>query len=176
MAIVGMPGAGKSLASSVGRRIRITVFVSGDVIRSEARRRGIRFSRKSLGQLMLRIRREEGMGAVAKRLIPSIEKIGDPLIIYEGARNLEEIDELRRKYRVVTIGIHASSRTRFRRLLRRRRSDRPRSWKDFVERDDRELRVGIGKIIALADHMVENEGSKEDLKRRMRRLLETLRH
>ena len=175
LAIVGMPGAGKSLASSAGRRSRIRVFVSGDVIRSEARRRGIRFSRKSLGQLMLKIRKEEGMGAVAKRLIPSIEKVSDLVMIYEGARNVEEIEELRRKYRVVIIGIHASPQTRFRRLLRRRRSDRPHNWKDFVERDDRELTVGIGKIIALADHMVENEGSKDDLKRRMIGLLERLR-
>jgi len=170
-----MPGAGKSLASSVGRKKKIIVFVSGDVIRSEAKKRGIKFGRKGLGQLMLKIRKEEGMGVVAKRLIPMIEKTSDALVIYEGPRNQEEIDELRRKYRVVTLGIHASSHTRFRRLLSRRRSDRPRSWKDFVERDDRELKVGIGKIIALADHMVENEDSKEDLKRRIVRLLGTLR-
>lgn len=172
--IVGMPGAGKSLASSVGKKLKMPVFVSGDVIRSEARRNKIKFTRKSLGELMLKIRREEGMGAVAKRVIPVIERTNDPFVIYEGARNMEEIEELRKKYRVVTIAIHASMGTRFRRLLRRRRSDRPRSWEDFAERDQRELKVGVANTIVLSDYMLENEGSKEELTRQVRRLLEKL--
>lgn len=123
---------------------------------------------------MLKIRREEGMGAVAKRLIPMVEATNGPVVVYEGARSVEEVDELGRKYRVVTAAIHASREARFRRLQRRGRSDRPRSWKDFAERDNRELSVGIGKLIALADRTVENEDSKDDLKRRMRRLLRTI--
>jgi dephospho-CoA kinase len=172
--IVGMPGAGKSLASSAGKELKIPILVSGDVIRSEARRRKIRFSRKSLGKLMLKIRHEEGMGAVAKRLVPMIERSGHPVLIYEGARNMEEIDELRKKYYVVIVAIHASSRTRFQRLLRRRRSDRPRNWRDFLERDLRELKVGVAHTIALSDHIVENEGSKKDLGKQVRHLLEQL--
>ncbi|TMI46383.1 hypothetical protein E6H22_07165 [Candidatus Bathyarchaeota archaeon] len=142
LVIVGMPGAGKSLASSVMKARGIPVFVSGDIIRAEARKRKLKFTRKNLGELMLDIRKRD--------------------------------DELRRRYRVVTIAIHASSRARFQRLQRRGRSDRPRGWADFEERDNRELGVGIAKLIALADRTVENEDSKEDLKRRMRRLLRTI--
>jgi dephospho-CoA kinase len=174
LVIVGMPGAGKSLASSVMKDQGIPVFVSGDIIRAEARKRKLKFTRKNLGQLMLRIRKEEGMGAVAKRLIPLVEEARGQLVVYEGARSMEEVEELGRKYRVVTLAIHASGPARFRRLQRRRRSDRPRGWADFVERDYRELSVGIGKLIALADRTVENEDTKEDLKRRMRRLLRTI--
>jgi len=174
LVIIGMPGAGKSLASSEAKKRGIPVFVSGDIIRAEARRRNLKLSRKNLGELMLRIRREEGMGAVAKRLIPLIEKTDRPYVVYEGARSIEEIRELSRKYGVITITIHASSKTRFQRLLRRRRSDRPRGWADFAVRDERELKVGVGKLIALADRMVENEDTKDDLKRRMKRLLKTL--
>ncbi len=169
-----MPGAGKSLASNEAKKRGIPVFVSGDIVRAEARRRELKFTRKNLGELMLKIRKEEGMAAVAKRLVPIIEKIDRPYVVYEGARNIEEIQELSRRYRVITVTIHASSKTRFQRLLRRRRSDRPRGWADFVERDERELKVGVGKLIALADRMVENEDTKDDLKRRMKRLLKTL--
>jgi dephospho-CoA kinase len=152
----------------------IPVFVSGDIIRAEARRRKLKFTRKNLGQLMLKIRREEGMGAVAKRLIPLVEAVKGRFVVYEGARSVEETDELRRKYCVITIAIHASRQARFERLQRRRRSDRPRGWADFNERDERELSVGIAKLIALADRTVENEDSKDDLKRRMKRLLRTI--
>ena len=174
LVIVGMPGAGKSLASSVVKARGIPVFVSGDIIRAEARKRKLKFTRKNLGELMLKIRRAEGMGAVAKRLFPMVEKTKGGCVVYEGARSMEEVDELRRKYRVVTVAIHASRQARFERLLKRRRSDRPRGWADFMERDDRELSVGIGKLIALADRTVENEDTKDDLKRRMKRLLKVV--
>ena len=172
--IVGMPGAGKSLASSVMKDRGIPVFVSGDIIRAEARRRKLKFTRKNLGELMLKIRREEGMAAVAKRLVPLVENVQGRFAVYEGARSMEEAEELRRKYNVVTIAIHASRTARFKRLQRRRRSDRPRRWADFEERDNRELGVGVGKLIALADRTVENEDTKQDLRRRMKRLFRTL--
>lgn len=172
--IVGMPGAGKSLASSVMKSQKIPVFVSGDIVRAEARKRKLKFTRKNLGELMLKLRREEGMGAVAKRLIPIVEKCSAQLVVYEGARSVEEVDELRQRFNVITISIHASSPERYRRLRRRGRSDRPRQWSDFVERDNRELGVGIAKLIALSDRTVENEDTKDDLKRRMKRVLKKI--
>ena len=174
LVIVGMPGAGKSLASSVMKMRGIPVFVSGDIIRAEAEKRGLSFTRKNLGALMLRIRKEEGMGAVAKRLVPLVERESREFVVYEGARSVEEVDELRRKYRVVVIAINASPMARFQRLRRRGRSDKPRGWTDFEERDNRELGVGIAKLIALADRTVENEDSKDDLKRRTRRVLQVV--
>ncbi len=174
LVIVGMPGAGKSLASKVASRRGMPVFVSGDIIRAEAKRLGFRLNKQNLGKLMLKIRKEEGMGAVAKRLKPLIEKREESHVVYEGARNIEEVDELARNYKVVIVAVHASQSTRFERLLKRRRGDRPGGLADFSERDKRELGVGVGKVIALADRMVENEGSKEDLRRRMRRLLKKI--
>lgn len=171
LAIVGMPGAGKSLASQVASQMKIPVFVSGDIIREEARRKGLTPDKKNMGQLMLKIRSTEGMGAVAKRVIPKIEKSASPIVVYEGARNSEEIEALEKKYRVSIIAIHASPGTRFRRLMKRKRSDRPRTMADFSERDQRELTVGVGKVIALADRMLENEDSRLDLRKRMRRVL-----
>ena len=172
--VVGMPGAGKSLASSVAAKRGVPVFVSGDIIRAEAKRKKLSPTRKNLGSLMLKIREEEGMGAVAKRLAPLIDKIDKTQFVYEGARSVEEIEELTKKYHVFTIAIHASPRSRFRRLQKRRRSDGPRNWTDFQERDERELKVGVGKLIAVADRVVENEDTKNDLKRRTGRLLRTL--
>ncbi len=169
-----MPGAGKSLASSVMKSRGIPVFVSGDIIRAEALKKKLELTRKNLGELMLKIRKEEGMGAVAKRLVPLVEKEGAEFVVYEGARSVEEVDELRRKYRVILIAINASPQARFKRLQRRGRSDKPRGWADFEERDNRELGVGIAKLIALADRTVENEDSKDDLKRRTRRILQVV--
>src|SRR5207245_4232576 len=146
-----MPGAGVIITSSVSKAPRIPVYVSGDIIRAEARKRKLKFTRKNLGELMLKIRKEEGMGAVAKRLVPLVEKESGEFVVYEGARSLEEVDELRRKYGVVVIAINASPQARFRRLQRRGRLDEPRGLAEVEEREKRELGVGVGKLIALAD-------------------------
>lgn len=173
--LAGMPGAGKSLASTVAKQSGIPVFVSGDVVRLEARRKGLEPTRSNLGRLMLEIREKEGMGAVARRLLPLIKEIVPPVVIYEGARNMEEIDELKRHYTVFSVAIHASPRSRYRRLLRRRRHDQPKSWMQFLERDNRELRVGLGRVISLADRMIENEETKDHLRKQTRRVLKKIR-
>jgi dephospho-CoA kinase len=166
-----MPGAGKSLASTVAKQLGIPVFVSGDVIRIEAKKRRLDPTRTNLGRLMLEIRRSEGMGAVARRVLPLIEAAVSPVIVYEGARNMEEIEELRKYYTVLSVAIHASPASRYRRLLRRKRRDQPKSWKQFLERDERELEVGLGRVIALADRMIENENTKDQLRRQTGRVL-----
>ena len=176
LVISGMPGAGKSLASDAARGLRIPVFVSGDVIRGEAHRRGLKLDKVNLGRLMLKIRKEEGMGAVARRLTPIIESTGRSFVVYEGARNMEELEELRKNYHVITVAIHAAPETRLARLLKRRRGDKPRNLGDFRERDERELKIGVGKVIALADRTVENEASRDELRRRMKRLLQKMTH
>ena len=172
--IVGMPGAGKSLASQVASGMKMPIFVSGDVIRSEAKKMGLSPNKKNLGKLMLQIRNSEGMGAVARRLVPLIKKSPSRNIVYEGARSIEEIEELAKHYNVSVIAIHASPKTRFRRLLKRKRGDRPKTWADFSKRDKRELSVGVGRVISSANRMVENEDSIIALERRMRRVLKTL--
>src|SRR5438046_8678674 len=103
---------------------------------------------------MLDSRKREWMGAVAKRLVPLVEKVRGEHAVYEGARSVEEVDELRRRYRVVTIAIHASSRARFQRLQRRGRSDRPTDWADRAQRDNRERGGGIAPLIGLPDRSV----------------------
>jgi dephospho-CoA kinase len=120
---------------------------------------------------MLEIRRSEGMGAVARRVLPLIEGAVSPVVVYEGARNMEEIEELRKYYTVLSVAIHASPASRYRRLLRRKRRDQPKSSKQFLERDERELKVGLGRVIALADRMVENENTKDQLRRQTGRVL-----
>jgi hypothetical protein len=41
-----------------------------------------------------------------------------------------------------------------------------------MERDSRELGVGLGRVIATADYMIVNEGAKSQLEREVREVLE----
>jgi len=163
--IVGMPGAGKGLVSNAARSRGIPVFVCGDVIREETERRGLEPSPENMGNVMLTLRREEGAAVVAERLVPRIESSGSDVVVVEGVRSTAEVDALRRRYSVATVAVHASPKTRYERLRERGRSDDSKSREEFVERDSRELSVGIGDVIALAEEMIINEGSVEDMNR-----------
>lgn len=159
IAISGMPGAGKSIASETARELGFEVLVLGDVIREETARRGLDPTPVNVGSVMLRIRQEEGPAAVAKRLAPKIEACSSTTVIVEGVRSEAELAELKSKFEVITIAIHASPKARFERLLSRGRSDDPKTWETFVERDHRELKVGLGHVIAMADIIVLNDGT-----------------
>jgi dephospho-CoA kinase len=163
IAISGMPGAGKGVAAEAAKDLGLEVLVLGNVIREETERRGLQPTPKNVGNVMLQLRAEEGLAAVAKRLLPKVEAISSAIVVVEGIRSLHELAELKSKFEVVTIAIHASPERRFQRLLSRNRSDDPKTWEVFQERDNRELEVGLGDVIALAETILCNEGTISEL-------------
>jgi dephospho-CoA kinase len=81
-------------------------------------------------------------------------------LVVDGIRSLSEVHEFKAAFKnFVLIAIHASPKTRFARLRDRGRPDDPRVWTTFLERDARELTVGLGNVIVLADHFLVNHGS-----------------
>ncbi|MFW6040255.1 MAG: dephospho-CoA kinase, partial [Thermoplasmatota archaeon] len=91
-------------------------------------------------------------------------------------RSYEEVDifkaELQEKMQIVAI--HASPETRYERLKKRGRDDKPHTWDEFIERDHRELDWGLGKIIALADKIIINEGSLSEFKGKVEEYLDSI--
>jgi len=147
----------------------------GDVIRDEAKRRKLEPTPENIGYVMLKLREEEGPTVVAERCIPKIKDAKDNVVVVDGIRSLHEVEEFKRHFpKFILIAIHASPETRFMRLFERGRSDDPRTREIFIERDLRELNVGLGNAIATADHLIVNEGTKAQLERKVRKVLETV--
>ena len=168
----GMPGAGKDTVRRVIQKLGFQVIVMGDEVRSEAKRRGLDITPENLGRIMLEMRRVEGPAVIAKRCIQKIKSMDSRFILIDGIRSLHEVEEFRRIFPdFKVLAIHASPETRFKRLLRRGREDDPKSWEDFVKRDMRELSVGLGDVIATADYMLVNEGTKGELEENLMKLL-----
>lgn len=171
--VAGMPGAGKAIIKRTAEERGYSVVVMGDEIRDETRSRGLEPTAENIGKIMLQIREEEGPIAVAKRCIPKIEEAKTNTVFIDGIRSLHEVNEFKKHFSKFTlIAVHSSPETRFQRLFRRRRSDDPNGWEVFLERDLRELSVGQGSVIAMADHMIVNEGTLEEYKIKAREVLE----
>src|SRR5712692_5876333 len=162
VAITGMPGAGKSTAAKALENFGMKRVVMGDVIREETRRRGHVAEEKETGEVMKDLRKKYGEGAVAELCLKSIRKAKPDLLVVDGIRSLTEVETFGRAGRVLLLAIHASRERRFSLLKERGRSDDPITYETFLKRDERELDVGIGSAIALADEVISNEHNSPD--------------
>ncbi len=169
--ITGMPGAGKNLIREVAEHSGYPIIVMGDEIRAEAKRRNIEPTPKNLGKIMLQLRAKEGPAVIAKKCIPKIRASATSVVVVDGIRSLDEVREFRKEFPDFRmIAIYASPETRFKRLLRRGRSDDPKNCEIFIERDNRELSVGLGEVVAAADYVVNNEGTRSSSRRQLRHI------
>ena len=121
---------------------------------------------ENLGAVMLQLRQSGGPVAIARLCEQRIEKNSKAsCVLIDGIRNMNEFLEFKKLGSAVLVSIHASPERRFKFLKSRGRSDSPASFESFEARDRRELSVGIGEAIALADEVVINSGSVDELMR-----------
>ena len=167
--LAGMPGAGKSLVVETAREEGYAVVVMGDVVREETQKRGLDPNPKNIGKVMLELREKCGNSIIAEKCIPRIEQQESGKVIVDGLRSLSEVDAFKAHFsRFSLVAVHASPEIRFNRVSRRRRSDDPDGWDVFHERDMRELGVGLGNAIAMAEHLIVNENRRDDAKSKVR--------
>ena len=153
-----MPGAGKSTVANLLREKNFHVIIMGDVIREKALEKKLELNDKNLGELMKDLRREHGNEIIAKLTSQKIKKLKDDenFVVVDGIRSYGEFKVLKDSDFVRLLAIHASSYTRFDHIKLRDRFDSPSNYEKFLQRDKREIDVGISEAIALADEIISN--------------------
>jgi dephospho-CoA kinase len=152
-----MPGSGKSTIVSALKARGLESLNLGDGVRDEAKKRNLEPTGENLGRLMLELRDKNGPGAVANLLTEKIKNSQSEVIIIDGVRSTAEIEVLKNVGSVKLLSIEASAETRYKFLGARGRSDDPETREKFEERDKREIGVGIGKSIEIADETISND-------------------
>ena len=170
-----MPGSGKGVFRRAVQRMGYPVVIMGDVVREEVKQRNLKPTPENLGKTMLNLRESNGPAAVAKQCIPKLEKATGRIVVIDGIRSLAEVEEFKKHFpNFILIAIHASPETRYQRLSRRKRSDDPTNRDTFMERDQRELGVGMDAVIAAADHTIMNERTLTQLRTEIRRVMKEM--
>jgi dephospho-CoA kinase len=157
VAITGMPGAGKSTAAEALVDLGWKRVVMGDIIREETVKRGLEPNSKNNGAVMKELREKRGPAVIAELCLSEIKKTGSKKVVVDGIRSIAEVEYFKKEADVLLVAVHASQARRYGLLRERGRSDDPLTEKMFLERDRRELEVGIGEAIALADEMISNQ-------------------
>jgi len=174
LAFTGMPCSGKTEAVKVAKGMGISVIRMGDMVWEEVKNRGLPLDNKNVGNVADQMRNEHGKEVWAWRALAKIKILDETdIIVIDGIRNIEEIDTFKKELgkEFIVIVIVASDETRRRRVLNRGRQDDSTDIEDLKERDKRELRWGLGAVIAAADIVISNEGSIDEFREEIKKIL-----
>lgn len=180
--IVGAMGAGKDTAADyLVDKYGLKKFNTSDVIREEWRKQGkIAFTREDL-QLMSKRLRVEGRDVLTEKTLEKVINSEDEVALILGIRLVDGVKYLRKKLgrRFMLLAVKADQRSRFERKQNSERSDDQdlQAWEEFIKKDELE-NTGesgnaqeVGKVVALADKVIENNGSLEDLYDRLDKII-----
>lgn len=176
LAIVGMPGAGKSVAADFFKTKGIPILRFGDQTDIGLKEFGLEKNEKNERWYREKLREDLGMAAMAIKIEPRIletAKTHDTIIL-DGLYSWEEYIVLKKKFPMLTLlCIYASPKIRRERL--KHRAVRPLSEEESRSRDIAELEnLNKGGPIAVADYLISNESDEEAFNKELERFFVTL--
>jgi dephospho-CoA kinase len=177
IAFTGMPASGKSEAVQLAKDKGIPVIRMGDLVWEETKRQGKPLNDKNVGSVANSMRKKHGMDIWAKRTVEKIHSLKKSLLlVIDGVRNMEEIEYFKKDLGLdfFVIAIDAPDELRRKRAIARGRTDDSKDLKDLEERDKREIRWGLQKVIADADIIILNNGSLDQFQKQVLTVLNNL--
>ncbi|MEX2682830.1 MAG: AAA family ATPase [Candidatus Sigynarchaeota archaeon] len=157
--LVGMPGAGKSIAvEALVTQLGAKIVNMGDMVREQVTKAGLPITPENLGLMAEDLRKKRGPDVVAQLTAEKVLEAGKngDLVIIDGLRSMQEVSYFRAMWRFPVLAIHSPPATRHARMKERLRADDSTRPGYFEERDARELKFGIAEVIVLADEMIVN--------------------
>lgn len=165
IAVVGMPGSGKTEAASFFKEKDLPTVSFSKVINEYIDKHGLKHDEKTHSKLRVEFRQKHGQGAMAILNKDKIQKLFKEtnIIVIEGMRSWEEYTFLRKEFpkvKVYIVALLADKKLRYKRIAGRGY----RSSLYGEERDINELiETNMGPTIAFADFFIDNNSSIEEL-------------
>lgn len=166
LALVGMPGAGKTVCAQHLEARGFFQFRFGSIVVDEVVRRGWQVNPENERMVREEFRRNEGMDAIARRALPHLRRAlaSRPSIVIDGLYSFSEYKTLRRELgaAMVVVAIACPRALRYQRLAAR--PERPLTLAEAEARDYLEIEnLEKGGPIAIADYTLVNDRDPETL-------------
>ncbi len=163
IAIIGMPGAGKSVAADFFRSKNVPVLRFGDQTDIGLQELGMPLNEKNERWYREKIRQELGMAAMAIKVEPRIAAAAkeNEIVVLDGLYSWEEYIYLKSKFpQLKLLCIYAPPPLRYQRL--HERQVRPLTLAEAQSRDSAEVeKLNKGGPIAVADYLIKNESDRD---------------
>lgn len=166
LALVGMPGSGKSVCAAHLQAQGFYQFRFGQIVVDEVARRGWALTPDNERIVREEFRDQEGMDAIARRALPYLQDAltRHSTIIIDGLYSFSEYKMLRREFggKLRLIAVVCERSIRYARLAQR--PERPLTEQEAETRDYQEIeRLEKGGSIAIADFTLLNNGTADHL-------------
>ncbi len=182
---IGLTGR---MASGKGEVVRLLEdrafqYISlSDIVRREAARGGSPVSRGNMQDIGNRLRAEGGAGVLGRLVREAVETAAAAHWVIDGIRNPAEVLELRKIRAFFLIGIDSSLPVILERMKKRRRAGDADSEAELQGALEREWGRGepaggqqVGPTLAMADFVIDNNGTMAELEARLEEVLVTIR-
>lgn len=175
--ITGKNGSGKTEVANYLKLKGFEYISLSDILREEAKKRNIRENRENLRNLGNELRKKFGPGILAELALKKIKP--DKNYCVDSIRNPNEISELRKIKNFLLIGVKAKIELRYKRVLDRGRIGDNISFEKFKELEEKENskeeeKQQLDKCLKIADKIIENNGTIEELHRKIDKILSSL--
>lgn len=176
VAIVGMCGSGKSVASEYLESIGYKKVYFGGVTMEKLKEEGLEITPDNEKMMREKLRAELGMGAFAKILLPRIKEYASSSnTVLDGLYSWDELKILKEEIgdELKVVSIICDKNIRYERL--NTRDFRPLTKEEANNRDLSEIEnIAKAGPIAYADYYVLNNGSIEEYKNRLEEILKQI--
>ena len=176
IAIVGMCGSGKSIASDILVEKGYEKVYFGGVTMEKLKENNLEVTPENEKMMREKLRTDLGMGAFAKILLPRIKELAKTKnVVLDGLYSWDEylIIEKELKDNLFMIGIITDKKLRYSRL--ETREIRPLTSEEAKKRDLAEIEnIAKAPPIAYADYYVLNNGTIEEYKSRLEEILKEI--
>jgi len=182
MLILGLTGtfaSGKGDAGKYLEKKGFTYYSCSDELRKELKKTGKEETRENLLGKGDELRSKFGRGILGKRIYEQILNDNKKLVVVDSLRNLEEVNELKKNKDFKLIFIDAPVEERYKRTVLRKRDSDNVSFEEFKEKEQKEIKgsntlVKTEDCFKNADFKIYNDGSIEELHKKIDEILEEL--
>ena len=171
IAVVGMCGSGKSIASDYYEARGYKKVYFGGVTMDKLKEEGLEVNPENERMMRERLRKEYGMGAYAYLLLPKIEALAkESNVVLDGLYSWDELVILKEKFKeMIVLSIVVNKKERYLRL--ENRQIRPLTNIEATKRDITEIEnLAKGGPIAFADYYILNNGDINEYKNDLDRI------
>ena len=171
--IIGLTGriaAGKETLTSFLREKGFVYFETSAILKAMLLERGSEITRENMQNLGDELRKQNGVGALMSIMLERAGKDKSKNYIFDSLRNSGEAVFLREKVKgFILIGVDASQKIRFERILKRGKPSDPKTWEEFLKMDARDnfdekdpMGQQTGRLLEMADFVIVNDGDLRD--------------